>query len=877
NSLFVNVGERTNVTGSKAFARLILNGEYDKALDVARQQVENGAQIIDINMDEGMLDAEAAMVRFLLLIASEPDISRVPIMLDSSKWSVIEAGLKCIQGKGIVNSISMKEGEAEFIERAKLCLRYGAAVIVMAFDETGQADTYARKTEICARAYKLLTETVGFPAEDIIFDPNIFAVATGIEEHANYAVDFIEATRWIRQNLPHAHISGGVSNVSFSFRGNDAVREAIHTAFLYHAIQAGMDMGIVNAGQLGVYANLDPDLKERVEDVLLNRREDSTERLVNFAENVKGGAKERVVDLAWRNLPVGERLSHALVQGITEFIVEDTEAARLESERPLHVIEGPLMAGMNVVGDLFGAGKMFLPQVVKSARVMKQAVAHLLPFIEADKQAGDAQSAGKIIMATVKGDVHDIGKNIVGVVLGCNGYDIIDLGVMVPAQKILDAAREHKADIIGLSGLITPSLEEMSYVAKEMQRQGFTLPLLIGGATTSLAHTAVKIEPNYEHPVVYVKDASRAVGVCTQLLSKDMRDAFAAEVRADYAITRERHLKHKSDTVRLKLAEARAHKFAIDWSRYTPPEPKQPGVHVLKAYDLAKLVDIIDWTPFFASWELHGKYPKILKDEVVGVEATKLFNDAQTMLQQMIAENWIEARAVFGLFPANTVNDDDIEVYTDESRSQPLMTWHNLRQQMKKPQDRANLCIADFVAPKASGLKDYLGAFVVTAGIGEDDRAKAFEAAHDDYSAILFKSLCDRLAEAFAEHLHLRVRREFWGYASEEALANDDLIGEKYQGIRPAPGYPACPEHSEKAALFEVLDATTAIGVELTENFAMWPGAAVSGFYLSHPDSQYFAVAKIERDQVEDYARRKGWDLATAERWLAPNLAYQPS
>ncbi|MFO7541935.1 MAG: methionine synthase [Thiobacillus sp.] len=876
-SLFVNVGERTNVTGSKAFARLILNGDYDKALDVARQQVENGAQVIDINMDEGMLDAEAAMVRFLLLIASEPDIARVPIMLDSSKWSVIEAGLKCIQGKGIVNSISMKEGEAEFVERAKLCLRYGAAVIVMAFDEVGQADTYARKTEICARAYKLLTETVGFPAEDIIFDPNIFAVATGIEEHANYAVDFIEATRWIRQNLPHAHISGGVSNVSFSFRGNDAVREAIHTAFLYHAIQAGMDMGIVNAGQLGVYANLDPELKERVEDVLLNRREDSTERLVAFAENVKGGAKERVVDLAWRSLPVNERLSHALVQGITEFIVEDTEAARLESERPLHVIEGPLMAGMNVVGDLFGAGKMFLPQVVKSARVMKQAVAHLLPFIEADKQAGDAQSAGKIIMATVKGDVHDIGKNIVGVVLGCNGYDIVDLGVMVPAQKILDAAREHKADIIGLSGLITPSLEEMAHVAKEMQRQGFTLPLLIGGATTSLAHTAVKIEPNYEHPVVYVKDASRAVGVCTQLLSKDMRDAFAAEVRADYATTRERHLKHKSDTVRLKLDEARANKFPIDWARTTPPPPKQPGVHVLRAYDLARLAELVDWTPFFASWELHGKFPKILDDAVVGAEATKLYADAQVMLQKMIAENWVEARAAFGMFPANTVNDDDIEVYDDESRTRTLMTWHNLRQQMKKPTGRANLCLADFVAPKASGLKDYLGAFVVTTGIGEDARAKAFEAAHDDYSAILFKSLCDRLAEAFAEHLHLRVRREFWGYAREEALTNDDLIGEQYQGIRPAPGYPACPEHSEKAALFEVLDATAQIGVKLTENFAMWPGASVSGFYLSHPDSQYFAVAKLERDQVEDYARRKGWTLAEAERWLAPNLAYQPA
>ncbi|MBU1225332.1 MAG: methionine synthase [Gammaproteobacteria bacterium] len=876
-SLFVNVGERTNVTGSKAFARMILEGRYDDALSVARQQVENGAQVIDINMDEGMLDAEAAMVRFLHLIASEPDIARVPIMIDSSKWSVIESGLKCIQGKGIVNSISMKEGKAEFIERAKLCRRYGAAVIVMAFDETGQADTYARKTEICARAYKLLTETVGFPAEDIIFDPNIFAVATGIEEHANYAVDFIEATRWIRQNLPHAHISGGVSNVSFSFRGNDAVREAIHTAFLYHAIQAGMDMGIVNAGQLGVYANLDPELKERVEDVLLNRRADSTERLVSFAENVKGGLKERVEDLSWRSLPVSERLSHALVQGITQYIVEDTEAARLESERPLHVIEGPLMAGMNVVGDLFGAGKMFLPQVVKSARVMKQAVAHLLPYIEADKQAGDAQSAGKIIMATVKGDVHDIGKNIVGVVLGCNGYDIVDLGVMVPAQKILDAAREHKADIIGLSGLITPSLEEMAHVAKEMQRQGFTIPLLIGGATTSMAHTAVKIEPNYEHPVVYVKDASRAVGVCTQLLSNDMRDAFAAEIRADYAVTRERHLKHKSDTVRLKLAEARANKFKIDWASYTPPVPKQPGVHVLKAYDLAKLVEVIDWTPFFASWELHGKYPKILSDEVVGTEATKLYNDAQAMLKKMIAENWVEARAVFGLFPANTVNDDDIEVYTDESREKTLMTWHNLRQQMKKPEGRANLCIADFVAPKSSGLKDYLGAFVVTAGIGEDERARAFEAAHDDYSAILFKSLCDRLAEAFAEHLHLRVRREFWGYAGEEALANDELIAEKYQGIRPAPGYPACPEHSEKAPLFEVLDATAAIGVKLTENFAMWPGAAVSGFYLSHPDSQYFAVAKIERDQVEDYARRKGWTLTEAERWLAPNLAYQPS
>ncbi|MFP5402494.1 MAG: methionine synthase [Gammaproteobacteria bacterium] len=875
-SLFVNVGERTNVTGSKAFARMILEGRYDDALSVARQQVENGAQVIDINMDEGMLDAEAAMVRFLHLIASEPDIARVPIMLDSSKWNVIEAGLKCIQGKGIVNSISMKEGEAEFIERANLCLRYGAAVIVMAFDETGQADTYARKTEICARAYKLLTETVGFPAEDIIFDPNIFAVATGIEEHANYAVDFIEATRWIHQNLPHAHISGGVSNVSFSFRGNDAVREAIHTAFLYHAIQAGMDMGIVNAGQLGVYANLDPELKERVEDVLLNRREDATERLVAFAENVKGGAKEKVVDLAWRSLPVNERLSHALVQGITEFIVEDTEAARLAAERPLHVIEGPLMAGMNVVGDLFGAGKMFLPQVVKSARVMKQAVAHLIPYIEADKRAGDAQSAGKIIMATVKGDVHDIGKNIVGVVLGCNGYDIVDLGVMVPAQKILDAAREHKADIIGLSGLITPSLEEMAHVAKEMQRQGFTIPLLIGGATTSLAHTAVKIAPNYASPVVYVKDASRAVGVCTQLLSKDMRDAYAAEIRADYDKTRERHLKNKSETSRIPLAEARANKVKVDWAAYTPPVPKQLGVQVVRAYDLASLAEVIDWTPFFASWELHGKFPRILDDEVVGTEAKKLYADAQAMLKKMIAENWVEARAVFGLFPANTVNDDDIAIYTDESRSSTRMTWHNLRQQMKKPTDRANLCLADFVAPRDSGKPDYVGAFVVTAGIGEDARAQAFTAAHDDYSAILFQALCDRLAEAFAEHLHLRVRREFWGYAREEALTNEALIAEQYQGIRPAPGYPACPEHSEKAGLFAILNATNEIGVKLTENFAMWPGASVSGFYLSHPDSQYFAVAKIERDQVEDYARRKGWTLQEAERWLAPNLGYQP-
>ena len=876
-SLFVNVGERTNVTGSALFKKMILNGEYDKALDVARQQVENGAQIIDINMDEGMLDGKEAMVTFLNLIASEPDISRVPVMLDSSKWEILEAGLKCIQGKGIVNSISMKEGEATFVEHAKLCRKYGAAVIVMAFDETGQADTQARKVEICARAYRILTEQVGFPPEDIVFDPNIFAIGTGIEEHNNYGVDFIEATRIIKQTLPYAKVSGGVSNVSFSFRGNNPVREAIHAVFLYHAIKAGMDMGIVNAGQLAIYEEIPAELRERVEDVVLNRRPDATERLLEIADKYKGegGGAEKQEDLAWRELPVAKRLEHALVKGIDAFVEADTEECRQQFERPIQVIEGPLMDGMNVVGDLFGAGKMFLPQVVKSARVMKKAVAYLLPYIEAEKDA-TAKAKGRILMATVKGDVHDIGKNIVGVVLGCNGYEIVDLGVMVPAQKILDAAREHNADIIGLSGLITPSLEEMAHVAREMQRQGFTIPLLIGGATTSLAHTAVKIEPGYEHPVVYVKDASRAVGVCTQLLSNELKPAFVAEVKADYALTRERHLKHKTDTVRLSINEARAHKFKIDWTTYQPPVPAQPGVHVLKTYDLAKLVDVIDWTPFFASWELHGKFPKILSDEVVGVEATKLYNDARAMLEKMIAENWVEARAVFGLFPANTVGDDDIAVYKDETRSETLMTWHNLRQQMKKPEGRANLCIADFVAPRDSGVADYLGAFVVTAGIGEDERAKAFEAAHDDYSAILFKSLCDRLAEAFAEHLHLRVRREFWGYAADEALPNDDLIAEKYQGIRPAPGYPACPEHSEKAALFDVLDATENIGVVLTENYAMWPGAAVSGFYLSHPDSQYFAVAKLEKDQVEDYARRKGWDMATAERWLAPNLGYTP-
>ncbi|MEW5891552.1 MAG: methionine synthase [Pseudomonadota bacterium] len=872
--LFCNVGERTNVTGSAKFKRLILEGNYDEALDIARQQVENGAQIIDVNMDEAMLDGEAAMTRFLNLIASEPDIARVPIMIDSSKWSIIEAGLKCVQGKPVINSISLKEGEAEFIEKAKLARRYGAAVIVMAFDEQGQADTYQRKIEICARAYAILTRQVGFPAEDIIFDPNIFAIATGIEEHANYAVDFIEATRWIKQNLPHAHVSGGVSNVSFSFRGNEPVREAIHTVFLYHAIQAGMDMGIVNAGQLGVYDEIPTELRERVEDVVLNRRPDATERLVEFAETVKGAAKEAVEDTAWRNEPVEARLTHALVKGITSHIVEDTEEARLKLGHPIKVIEGPLMDGMNVVGDLFGAGKMFLPQVVKSARVMKQAVAHLVPYIEAEK-AGGAQAKGRIVLATVKGDVHDIGKNIVGVVLGCNNYEVIDLGVMVPADKILNTAREVNADIIGLSGLITPSLEEMAHIAKEMQRQGFTLPLLIGGATTSLAHTCVKIDPNYAGPVVYVKDASRAVGVCTNLLSAGLRDDYVAKLKADYAATRERHLAQKAETKRVSLAQARANKFQTDWAHYIPPVPRQLGVQVFKAYDLAELARYIDWTPFFQSWELHGRYPKILDDAVVGEEARKLFADAQAMLRKMIDEKWVEARAVIGLFPANTVNDDDIEIYADESRTTPLMTWHNLRQQMQKPAGQPNWCLADFVAPKASGVKDYLGAFVVTAGIGEDERVQAFKAAHDDYHAILFQALCDRLAEAFAEALHQRVRKEFWGYAADEQLTNEQLIDEEYRGIRPAPGYPACPEHSEKGPLFALLNATEHTGVRLTESFAMWPAASVSGFYLSHPQARYFAVAKISRDQVEDYARRKGWDLATAERWLAPNLGYQ--
>jgi 5-methyltetrahydrofolate--homocysteine methyltransferase len=870
--LFCNVGERTNVTGSAKFKRLIIDGNYDEALAIARQQVENGAQVIDINMDEAMLDGVAAMTRFLNLIASEPDIAKAPIMLDSSKWEIIEAGLKCVQGKPIINSISMKEGEAAFVEKARLARRYGAAVIVMAFDEQGQADTYARKVEICARAYKLLTGAIGFPPEDIIFDPNIFAIATGIEEHANYAVDFIEATRWIRQHLPHAHISGGVSNVSFSFRGNEPVREAIHTVFLYHAIQAGMDMGIVNAGQLGVYDEIEPELRSRVEDVVLNRRPDAGDRLVEFANTVKGSAKEQVEDLAWREQPVEKRLAHALVKGITQYIEIDTEEARGSLGHPVKVIEGPLMDGMNVVGDLFGAGRMFLPQVVKSARVMKQAVAYLTPYIEASKTA-DSAAKGKILMATVKGDVHDIGKNIVGVVLGCNAYDVIDLGVMVPADKILHTAQEQGVDIIGLSGLITPSLEEMSHIAKEMQRLGMKQPLLIGGATTSLAHTAVKIDSHYDGPVVYVKDASRAVGVCTQLLSADLRADFVARTKAEYVEVRERHAAQRGESKRVSLAEARANAFRTDWSAHVPPVPKALGVQVFKDYDLAELAERIDWTPFFQAWELHGRYPKILDDTVVGEEARKLFADAQAMLGRMIRENWIEARAVIGLFPANRV-DDDIALYADEQRRQPLMTWHNLRQQMAKPAGQPNWCLADFVAP--APVPDYIGAFVVTAGIREDEKVKAFEAAHDDYSAILFKALCDRLAEAFAERMHQRVRTEFWGYAGEEALTNEQLINEEYRGIRPAPGYPACPEHSEKGPLFDLLNVESNIGVSLTESYAMLPMASVSGFYISHPDARYFAVAKISRDQVEDYARRKGMKIAEVERWLSPNLGYDP-
>jgi len=875
-SLFVNVGERTNVTGSAAFKKLILNGEYDKALDVARHQVENGAQIIDINMDEAMLDGEQAMVTFLSLVASEPDIAKVPIMLDSSKWSIIEAGLKCLQGKGVVNSISLKEGEAQFIEHARLVRQYGAAVVVMAFDEDGQADTQTRKVAICTRCYRILTEQLGFPAEDIIFDPNIFAIATGIEDHNNYAVDFIEATREIKRTLPHALISGGVSNVSFSFRGNNAVREAIHSVFLYHAVHAGMDMGIVNAGQLAVYDELPAELRDCVEDVVLNRRPDATERLLAIAGKYQGkGGEEKQEDLAWRDWPVAKRLEHALVKGIDAYVVEDAEEARLQFPRPIHVIEGPLMDGMNVVGDLFGDGKMFLPQVVKSARVMKKAVAHLIPYIEAEK-AGDARAVGKIVMATVKGDVHDIGKNIVGVVLQCNNFEVIDLGVMVAAQTILDTAKKENADIIGLSGLITPSLEEMAHVAKEMERLGFSVPLLIGGATTSRAHTAVKIEPHYHGPTVWVKDASRAVGVAQNLIGDESRGDFVAKIRSDYAQVREQHAGRRAHTKWLTLEQARANKAKIDWSAYTPPVPQFLGIKVFEHFRLEEIAHYIDWTPFFHAWEMHGSYPKILDDADKGEEARKLFDDAQRTLHEIIAGKWLEARAVIGFFPANSVNDDDIEVYADESRTRLLTTLHNLRQQDEKPPGRPNQCLSDFIAPKSSGLKDYIGGFAVTAGLGVDEHVKRFEEVHDDYHAIMVKALADRLAEAFAELMHERVRKEWWGYAPEEQLDNEKLIHEEYRGIRPAPGYPACPEHTEKGLLWQLLDAETNAGIALTDHYAMWPAASVSGWYFSHPESKYFGLGKINKDQAADYARRKGMSLAEAERWLAPNLGYEP-
>ncbi|WP_373941776.1 methionine synthase [Vibrio chagasii] len=870
-SLFVNVGERTNVTGSARFKRLIKEELYDEALSVAREQVENGAQIIDINMDEGMLDAEACMVKFLNLCASEPEISKVPVMVDSSKWEVIEAGLKCIQGKGIVNSISLKEGKEKFVEQAKLVRRYGAAVIVMAFDEVGQADTRERKVEICTNAYNILVDEVGFPPEDIIFDPNIFAVATGIEEHNNYAVDFIDAVGDIKRDLPHAMISGGVSNVSFSFRGNNYVREAIHAVFLYHCFKNGMDMGIVNAGQLEIYDNVPEDLRDAVEDVVLNRREDSTERLLDMATEYLERAVGKVEDksaLEWRTWPVEKRLEHSLVKGITDFIVEDTEEARVNSARPIEVIEGPLMDGMNVVGDLFGAGKMFLPQVVKSARVMKQAVAHLEPFINASKEVG--ASNGKILLATVKGDVHDIGKNIVGVVLQCNNYDIIDLGVMVSCEKILKVAKEENVDIIGLSGLITPSLDEMVHVAKEMERQGFKLPLLIGGATTSKAHTAVKIEQNYSEPVVYVNNASRAVGVCTSLLSEELKPAFVEKLDLDYERVRDQHNRKKPRTKPVTLEQARANKVAIDWDAYTPPAPAKPGVHVFNDFDVATLRNYIDWTPFFMTWSLVGKYPAILDHEEVGEEAKRLFKDANELLDRVEKEKLLEARGMCAMFPANSVGDD-IEVYTDESRTEVLKVLHNLRQQTEKPKG-FNYCLSDYIAPKESGKADWIGGFAVTGGIGERELADEYKANGDDYNAIMIQAVADRLAEAFAEYLHQEVRKDIWGYAPDEDLSNDDLIREKYQGIRPAPGYPACPEHTEKGTLWELMDVEKTIDMSLTSSYAMWPGASVSGMYFSHPDSRYFAIAQIQQDQVDSYAGRKGWDMLEAEKWLGPNI-----
>lgn len=881
---FVNVGERTNVTGSARFKRLIKEGLYEEALDVARQQVEAGAQIIDVNMDEGMLDAHEAMTTFLNLIASEPDISKVPIMVDSSKWDVIEQGLKCVQGKPVVNSISLKEGEEPFIEQAKKIMKYGAAVVVMAFDTDGQADNLERRIEICGRSYDILVNRLGFPPEDIIFDPNVFAVATGIEEHNNYALDFIRGTEWIKQNLPYSHISGGVSNVSFSFRGNNPVREAIHSVFLYHACQVGMDMGIVNAGQLEIYDDIDAELREAVEDVILNRRpEDGTDRLLAVAEKFRGeGGVERKEDLSWREQPVNQRLAHALVKGITEYIEDDTEEARQNAERPLHVIEGPLMDGMNIVGDLFGAGKMFLPQVVKSARVMKKAVAYLLPYIEQEKEeiaaAGgvavdENSSNGKIIMATVKGDVHDIGKNIVGVVLQCNNFEIVDLGVMVPCADILKAAKEHNADIIGLSGLITPSLDEMVTVAKEMEREGFDIPLLIGGATTSRAHTAVKIDENYHGPVIWVKDASRSVPVAQSLLSEDGKAELVAKTQAEYDDLRERHSKKGRKTEFLSLGQARANKHKTDWAKANIAVPKQLGIKVFDDYSIAELREYIDWHPFFISWEMTGRYPDILNNPHSGPEARKLFADANAMLDQIIAENWLTAKGVFGLFPANQINDDDIEVDLGAGKDGEKVVLHHLRQQNKKRPGVANHALADFVAPKDSGLTDYVGAFAVTTGHGVKERVDAFKADHDDYNAILLEALADRLAEAFAERLHQRVRKEFWGYASDEALDNEALIAEAYKGIRPAPGYPACPEHTEKATIWKLLDVDNTAGIELTESYAMWPGAAVSGWYFSHPDARYFTVGKVNGEQAKDYAKRKGWDEREMESWLGPNLA----
>ncbi len=899
-SLFVNVGERTNITGSARFRKLIRDGDYNTALSVGRQQVENGAQVIDINMDEGMIDGVAAMDRFVKLVASEPDISRVPVMIDSSKFEVIEAGLRCVQGKPIVNSISMKEGEERFRAQARLCRKYGAAVVVMAFDEDGQADNFERRKAICARAYRILVDEVGFPAEDIIFDPNIFAVATGIEEHANYGVDFIEATRWIKQKLPGALVSGGVSNVSFSFRGNNAVREAIHAVFLYHAIAAGIDMGIVNAGALAVYDQVDERLRERIEDVILNRRPDATERLLEIAGEFAGdGSTADAVDEAWRQLPVDERITHALVKGIDDYAETDTEELRrlIESRggQPIEVIEGPLMAGMNVVGDLFGAGKMFLPQVVKSARVMKKAVAYLIPFIEAGKSPDDAgRTNGTVVMATVKGDVHDIGKNIVGVVLQCNNYDVIDLGVMVPGQKILDAAKEHDADVVGLSGLITPSLDEMVNFAAEMERQGLEIPLLIGGATTSRAHTAVKVDPKYHGPVVWVKDASRSVPVVAALLSDEQRPALLADVAADYDSLRERHAARNDAKVIVPIADARADRTPIDWTGYHPPRPRMlaqqaPDLHTdgtprtsaaqfvrtFHDYPLDELREYIDWQPFFNAWEMKGKFPDILNSPASGEAARKLWDDAQQLLDRAIAEKWLTASGVFGLFPANAVADDDIEVYTDEARAEVRLTLHALRQQTEHRPGVPHRSLADYVAPKETGLHDYVGAFAVTAGLGATEKIMQFKEALDDYSAILLESLADRLAEAFAERLHERVRTEFWAYAPDEKLDNESLIKERYLGIRPAPGYPACPEHTEKRNIWDLLDVASRVGIELTDSMAMWPGASVSGLYFSHPQSQYFVLGQIGRDQVEEYAKRKGWTTAEAERWLSPNLGYR--